>query len=145
MGLRAEINIETDELIISEMDFYIEKKSYAVISLAKNEIVDSLWDFEAKWVINKKDFKCLITSHVNELEITGCELLKIFFHGEERNDLKQNVTVIERENEIMINYKNCGSGADLCQLNNTLMILLDVSYEDLAYRTHRYFNLNLDF
>ncbi len=159
MQLLAEINAETKEVLrlleaedmrqnearITELADSIDKKSYAVISLSREEWIERKWNFEAKWVINKQDFKDVLGTHINQFEITGVDLQKIFFHGEEREDLRDNVKVVEGDNEIRISYKNKGSSLELCQLNKTMMILLDVNYRNVVNRNHRYFNLNLDF
>jgi hypothetical protein len=159
MQILHEIKSETNEVLqllstedmrmnekrVSALVDSINKKSYLVIALSRSEWVDQRWNFEAKWSIDKNDFKDVLGVHVGQFKITKAQLQKVFFHGEQREDLLQNVSITEGDNQIVINYKNRGSSLELCQLHKTLMILVDVNYKNITNKNHRYFNLTLDY
>ena len=131
---------------ISKLAERIDMNSKGVIALSKNEWIESRWDFEAEWVIDKEDFNDVVGTHIKKaFLIKDASLQKIYFHGEERIDLLNNITVTQKYNNVNIRYKNRGNSLELCQLHKTMMVLVNVKYRNITNINNRYFNLSLNY
>lgn len=160
LNLLSEIKHETDDVFkllegddilssqnkVKELASSIDKKSKAVIFLSNTDWVSSIWNYEKVWEINNDDFNDTIGAHVkNGFTITNSIIQKVYFMGEERSDLLDKIIMKREGNNIQISYKNIGSSLELCQLQKTLMILVEVSYRNITNRNHRFFNLTLNY
>lgn len=158
MKLLAEIKEETDEVIaILESDNLkdarlrietladdIDVKTKKVISLSRENWIQSKWDYEAKWILNHEDFKDLWGTHIKRgFELKDVKLQDIYLMGEKRSDLLSNIVLVKKGNMVEITFKNYGSSLEICQLNKTLMILTKANYRNIKNKNIRYFNLIL--
>lgn len=159
MKLMKEIKIETEralhllensDLVESEkklrkLSESIEKKAYLVTSLAKKEWVTPIYDYTAVWAIEAKDLSDLSGSHFKKgLEFLDIQLKGISFSGVSRDDLLSNVNLFwEHDQLIKIEYKEKATALEMCQLNKSLMIIVDLKYRNIVNVNNRLFNLTL--
>lgn len=158
MKLLAEIKADTNEVIgilegddiegaraqVETLADGIDIKTKKVISLSRGNWVDSRWDYEAKWMLNREDFKDLWGTHIkNGFQLNRAKLQDVYFMGEKRSDLLGNVNLVKKGNTVEVTFKNRGSSLEICQLNKTLMIMAETNYRNIKNRNVRYFNLIL--
>jgi hypothetical protein len=158
--------LSTENLIVKRPDIEeiassINDKSNAVISLSKNEWVTRKWDTEISWSLKRFNFDDILVNNIKDrFEIISAKLVDVYYLGEKRNDLidyitisvthddfqikdKSGQTIIKPENYMVnINYKNTASSLELCQLHQTMMIIVEVEYRNKLMKNKSVFNLN---
>lgn len=114
----------------------IADKSQKVITLSKHEWTMDRWKHEIKWRIDEGDFK-------KRSQILDQKVDSIYFMGEQRDDLKDKIFILKNGNNLMISLKKPGSALEICQLQKTLNIIVEVKLKSIKSIKKRYFNLNV--
>ena len=123
----------------------ISEKSKKVIRLAPPEWTVEQWDYEINWEITRDDLIGFLgTPFKKRSKIIDYQLDSVFFMGEERNDLKDKVFLVQDKESLKISYKNLASSLDFCQLKESLTLLLKVRFKNLKKINSRFFNLTVD-
>lgn len=158
MKLLAEIKEDTNEVIgilegddlegsrsrIESLADGIDAKTKKVISLSRVSWVNSKWNYEVKWILDREDFKDLWGTHVKYgFELKEAKLQDVYLMGEKRSDLLSHISLNKKGNAVEITLKNHGSSLEICQLNKTLMILAKANFRNIKNNNIRYFNLIL--
>lgn len=120
----------------------IQEKSDKVIFLSRSEWTINQWEEKITWELDRRDFKSVL----GKLFAGGFEILEptihsVYYQGQERNDLKEKLQLQSDSGSIVVTYHNRSSSLELCQLQKTMMIILEVKFRNLKWITTRYFNL----
>ena len=149
LKLLQEIKIDVQEVLslmenpgkvtrnqISHLAEEIARKSQKVRSLSKSEWTTQRWDHEIVWRIDDQDFR-------NNFSLIEANLESIYFMGQERNDLTGKVKIIQERKLALVKYRSLGSSLEICQLQKTLILLMNVYVGNLNYKRHEFFSLNV--
>jgi hypothetical protein len=115
----------------------IKAKAALVRQLSKEEWNKSVVRHSIKWKINHKYFSR--NEYVFEPEVKN-----VYFQGEERPDLISRVTVYQEANNFVIEYLNKGTLLEYCQLNETLMFVVEIKTGSLKKPKKKLFNLHVN-
>lgn len=115
----------------------IKRNSALVTELSKTEWTTPNVRHEVTWSVSKENFG----KTSSNFYIKSSQVHKVFFLGEEREDLKKRIDVTPQGDKLFIKYMNSATMLEFCQLNETLMVVLEVKYIGLRYINTKYFNL----
>lgn len=104
---KPELNTE----LVQEVASRVKENSDLVMTLAQDEWNSPLLLSEIRWEL-KTSKKALVK--------------KVFFRGEERDDLINLVGLEQSGNSLEVRYQNEATLLEYCQLNQTLVILVEV-------------------
>lgn len=151
------IKQETNKMfqLIDEMDDEIDNtEKIIVISEKISEAVEKAraligedytaprWNYEVKWQINQKDFKKFIGNYLpNGLEVTKIKPISASLFGERNDELLKGLRYKFAKKNVDFSYKNKGSSLEICQLQKTRMLLVEVHYRHTIGNNKRFFNL----
>lgn len=141
LNLLKQENVTKEEKQISLLAKRISFNAKKVRSLSQDDWTDSKYDHEIQWDITYDDFHDLLSFYTGTFEILDFDIRGIYLLGEERQDLKDSTRVVYDNDGIHLTYKNKASSLELCQLEETLMIVVEVKYNALVNEKTRYFNL----
>jgi hypothetical protein len=138
----------------------VSEKSKSVILLSKADWVSDKWDYGISWVLRRDSFHDQLLKKIgSNFEIVSTKLIDVYYNGEKRNDLAEHITTtvetgtvdrlesngiitpVTQTYSVNVDYKSRGSSLELCQLQRTMMIILEVEYKNKAMIDKRYFNL----
>ena len=134
-------NPEKQVAKVSALADRISDNSERVKSLAKGEWVETKYEHTLKWKINVEDFKDLLGAHVGGFSLRDFEVNSVYYMGQKRSDIIPLIETSGDENEITVKYSSRGSSLELCQLEKTMMIVVEVKYRNVLVKGTRYFNL----
>lgn len=121
----------------------IEVKSFKIQTLSKVEWSTEKWNHEIIWKIDEKDFGKW-ADRLRESFIFGeAQIESIYFMGLKRDDLKGKMTFEYSDSGVLVKFKSLGSALELCQLQKTLIIVLDIHVENSNFKKHQLFSLNV--
>jgi hypothetical protein len=132
---------ETQVSEISKLAEGISEASVKVQELAKAEWTEQKYEHGVRWDIDAYDFKDLIGTKVGGFVIRDFQLNDVYFLGKKRPDLKMQIQVSKDYDGIHVKYESKTSALDLCQLEKTLMVVIEVRYKNVFAQGTRYFNL----
>lgn len=115
----------------------VHLNSDLVMKLAQKDWNYPVVTSEINWRIQDKD----LPYHPRVVRIKGAEVLKIFFQGSERADLKERLKIILQGPDLLVSYKGLSTLLEHCQFNETLMIVLEVRYRGPLGVRSKFFNL----
>lgn len=119
----------------------ISKVSKNVQELSKSEWSVSKYNRQISWTIDQNDFKNFFKIDTGWFKFDNAKVIDVFLAGKNSPELKKNIFVINLGDKIQINYITKASALELCQIEKTLMIVLEVNHDNLLKTVTRYFNL----
>jgi hypothetical protein len=125
------------ETLIEVLADNIRRKSELVTELSKNEWTTPDVRHEINWLMSKDDFR----NTFENFSFSSFKVEKIFFKGEERPDLKKQIRFSLEGNKLYVKYLNAATLLEYCQLNETLMIVVEVKYLNSRYLNTKFVNL----
>lgn len=125
------------EITIGELAENINQNSVRVIELTKSE-----WNYpdvrqSIKWHLSDSDFG------FRKPYVSDPVVKSVYFLGKEESGLIDRVRVKQEGNDFTIEYLNVATLLEFCQLNETLMIVLEVDVYGFAGVRKKFFNLNV--
>jgi hypothetical protein len=136
-GARAEL---------SELAARISENSRRISHLSKSEWTTERWQQEVVWRIDEEDFsKSIGTYFDNGFSILNASIESLYLMGLPRDDLNSKFSIEHEGNVVLVKYKSLGSSLELCQLQKTLIVILDVYTRSVKARKHQYFSLNVHY
>ena len=130
---------------VTSLSERITENAKRAISLSRTEWTDSKWNYETVWNLGEKDFKTILGHfYKDDLKILSQRIDSIYLMGQAREDLRSNVSVLNRGKSLEIKYLGTASSLEACQLQKTFSIILQVKFSDTKFIRTRYFNLNID-
>jgi hypothetical protein len=115
----------------------IKVNAALVRQLSKEEWSQSNVRHSISWKLSPKDFSR--NEYVFEPVVT-----KVYFQGEERPDLINRVTIDQKGNNFVIEYLNEGTLLEYCQLNETLMFVVEMKTGSFKKPKIKLFNLHVN-
>lgn len=115
----------------------IKLNSDLVIKLSKEEWNHPEVRHSIKWVLDESDFSR--NQYVFYPVIT-----KVYFQGMERPDLIKKITIDQDGSNFVVEYLNAGTMLEFCQLNETLMLVLEVKTGSFKKPKIKNFNLHVN-
>lgn len=115
----------------------IKSNSDLVIKLSKAEWSRPEVRHSIKWVLNEKDFS-------RNQYVFDPEIKSVYFQGQERPDLIKRIKIDQNGNNFVIEYLNAGTLLEYCQLNETLMFVLEVKTGGFMKPKKKFFNLHVN-
>lgn len=112
----------------------IKENSILVKQLSKTEWSNPDVRHSIKWTLSDKDFS-------RNQYVFYPEIKNVYFLGVERPDLINRVTIDQNGNNFVIEYMNAGTFLEYCQLNETLMFVLEVKTGSFKNPKKKFFNL----
>lgn len=112
-----------------------------VQSLGRTEWNEDKYIQSVTWTIDKKDFKDLVSARVGWFGIYDYDVKAIYLMGERRDDLKSKFRFKDVQDGFSLTYLDKISSLNYCQLEKTLMIVVEVRYYNMMLKGSRYFNL----
>lgn len=125
------------ETLIEVLADNIRRKSELVTELSKKEWTTPDVRHEINWLIRKEDFR----NTVENFSFDTFKVEKIYFKGEERPDLKKQIRFSLEGNKLYVKYLNSATLLEFCQLNETLMVVVEVKYLNSRYLNTKFLNL----
>lgn len=126
---------------ISRLADSISEACDKVKALGKPEWNFSKFDRKISWTVDQKDFKNVFKINTESFSFDDVKVLGISLSGQKRTDLEKNISMLNRGDYLQISYTNKASALELCQLEKTLMIVLEVKHDGFIKTYTRYFNL----
>lgn len=126
---------------LGELSDSISLKSEKITNLSKPEWTTERWNHEVIWRLGERDFKGLGTRVRNGFQLLGAEIDSLYFMGQKNAHLAEKVTIVQGESDLEIKFKGMASSLELCQLQKTMFIVLDVNTRSLGNERHQYFSL----
>lgn len=123
----------------TELADEIQKNSALVKKLSQENWSNPEVGNEINWEISNADFPLL----PGEVRITDAKVHKIYFMGEEREDLLSKVTIDPTANRLKVSFEQDATILEFCQLNKTLMVVVEVKYRNLWKTRSKFFGLNV--
>lgn len=115
----------------------IKANSELVIRLAKEDWTKPHIRQTIKWVLTDKDF--------SKNQYVYDPLVKsVYFQGQERPDLVERVSIDQNGNNFVIEYLNVGTMLEYCQLNETLMLVVEMRTGSFKRPGKKFFNLHVN-
>lgn len=119
---------------VHELALRIKENSILVKQLSKTEWSKPDVRHSIKWTLSEKDFS-------RNQYVFYPEIKNVYFQGQERPDLIKRVTIDQNGNNFVIEYMNAGTLLEYCQLNETLMLVLEVKTGSFKNPKKKLFNL----
>lgn len=139
--LLSDEKLNTNEEEIRNLANRISENSKKVESLSSENWSTARFNQDIKWDIDVYDFRDLIGPHMREFKIRDFEITGVYLMGGKRDDLLEDITATSDEDGIHISYRNKVSSLEVCELQRTLMIVVEVRYQNVLLKGTRYFNL----
>ncbi len=117
----------------------VSEKSKKIISLAREDWTTPQWHQELRWEIDEFDLGNRLTRM--GLSIQGQFVDSIYLQGEKRDDLKGSIQLNFSNNKVHVSFRHIGSSLELCQLQETMSIIVGVKFRSLGITKTQYFNL----
>jgi len=131
-----------DYSIVVNINERVEFHAARIKELIHNDFLVEKFDYEVEWIVDKKDFRNFLGHYLPRgLEIESVEKVGAVYFGEERHDLLESLEVSFEAKGFTALYRSNGSALEICQLQNTRMLFLQVNYRHLLHRQSRTFNL----
>ncbi|MGE3607946.1 MAG: hypothetical protein AB7I27_00060 [Bacteriovoracaceae bacterium] len=89
------------------------------------------------WNISQND----LSKFIPRPQLRSAKIKTVYYLGEERLDLLSFIQIKELEDKLKIIYHNNSTLLDFCQLNRTLMIVLELELKTIIQPKTRIFNL----
>lgn len=122
----------------------ISERSQKVSLLSRAEWTTERWEHEIAWRIDEEDFKKSIgTFFRNGFAILDAKVDSIYLMGQLNKKILTHMSIEHQENLVVIKYKGIGSSLELCQLQKTLLVILDIHARSLNQHKHHFFNLHV--
>ncbi len=100
------------------------------------------WQYQVKWRVDRKDFKGLIGNYLPKgFKIQSIRPVTARLFGEEADHLLSGLKYAQKGKSIEFTYAGLGSSLEICQLQKTRMIVVEVSYRNVVNHNKRIFNL----
>ncbi|HEX7674564.1 MAG TPA: hypothetical protein VF412_10345 [Bdellovibrio sp.] len=141
LGILSDEKLNTKEDEIRALADRISENAKKVESLSSEAWTTARFNQDIKWDIDAYDFKDLIGPHMGGFKIRDYEISGVYLMGAKRDDLLGNLTMTSDEEGIHISYKNKASSLEVCELQKTLMIVVEVRYQNVLLKGTRYFDL----
>jgi len=114
----------------------------AVQSKLEPQYTTARWNYEVQWKIDRTDFNDLLGAQFQRgFRITKFKAKSASFLGRKNNEMLKNLKIKQDGNRLFFSFESVGSSLELCQLNRTRMIVVEVHYKNLVNNNFRRFNL----
>ncbi len=160
MKLLKEIKNETDNVFeildsgmmlekkdqLTKLSESINKKAFLVTSMSRTEWVNPRFEYTASWLISSKDFRDLAGAHLNGgLKFLDLKLSHVILSGQKRDDLKEHIEIKKNDETVYkISFQQAATALEMCQLNQTLMVVVELDYKNVINKNNRFFNLVIE-
>lgn len=137
--LLGQKNIIRNEPEISALADKVSFDTSKVKEISKPEWTNNKFERHISWRIDQSDFDVLNIQ--TGVRFSKVNLIGVYLTGNKRSDLEKNISFSKYKNRIEINYSSKASALELCQLEKTLMVVIEVSNKNMLRNVVRYFNL----
>lgn len=126
------------EVKIGNLANNIDVNATKVMQLSKVEWNDPYLRYSIIWKLDDSHFGS------RNLYVYNPTVKNVYFLGKEHPELVSRVKITQRGNDIVIEYINLATMLEYCQLNETLMIVLEMNYGNDRNPKSLFFNLNVN-
>lgn len=127
---------------LSSLAASISEKSQRISHLSKEEWTTERWKHEVVWRIDEEDFtRSVGTFFENGLSILEAKIDSTYLMGQKRDDLISKFSIEKEGNLVLIKYRSLASSLELCQLQKTLLVVLDIYVRRVKAKRHHFFSL----
>lgn len=123
---------------ISVLGERVDVNASKVIRLSKLEWNEPVLRHSITWKLNDTNFGS------RNRYVYDPKVKSVYFLGKEHAELIPRVRVTQNGNEFVIEYLNMSTYLEYCQLNETLMIVLEIKQDSFGRPKNLYFNLNVN-
>lgn len=115
----------------------VRKNSDLVMTLAQKDWNHPVVTSEINWRIQDRD----LPFHPRLVSMKSAEILKIYFQGTERPELRKKFKTRFQGPDLVVTYKGLSTLLEYCQFNETLMVILEVKYRAPLGLRSKFFHL----
>ncbi|PJB53060.1 MAG: hypothetical protein CO099_09190 [Bdellovibrio sp. CG_4_9_14_3_um_filter_39_7] len=113
-----------------------------VQSKLEPQFTTARWNYEVQWKIDRTDFNDLLGAQFQRgFKITKFIPKSATFLGRENDEMLGKLKIRQDGNRLFFTFESIGSSLELCQLNRTRMMVIEVHYKNLVNHNFRRFNL----
>lgn len=141
LSLLSSKNVKSEEKRIAFLADEISSDTKKVQSLSRVEWNTPLYPREIVWKIDETDFPDLIAVRLKKFNITSVTIKELYVHGERRDDFMNQVKINEASGAYEVRYSNVATGLELCELDKTLVLVVEVQFRNLLIQDSRIFSL----
>ena len=152
-ALMREIHEQTDQILtlssavdtlvhrqeIEDLGAEIHDKVTRARALIQPEWTTSKWNYEVQWSIDDKDL--LKIKGPEFFEFQSVKVESVILEGIQRPDLINQINLKVDPRKILVGLKKMANSLEICQMQETFSVVVEVHYRFLFYSYKKYFRL----
>jgi hypothetical protein len=139
---RNDPSLEIDK--IKELALSSKESGEKIRSLIRSDWSKGKWNQEISWSIHKSDFSPTTGAHIPQgFKMLDAEIDSIYFMGEEREDLRGQISFELVNGVVRVKFSTLASSLDVCELQRSLVIVTAIKFRSLNSIYKQWFNLNV--